>query len=80
MVERSTPGPHWGLAMNFLCLIGQHEDGLVGRGNRWAVKCHHCNRVSKGVAIDGPRPTVTQPKAQRSRIWWLRAVYETKRA
>lgn len=61
------------------CLVGIHQlGGLVGRGDVLAVRCSRCDRISVGIAIDGPRPRVTQPKAPRSPIWWLRGIYERK--
>ncbi len=63
--------------MSLRCWFGQHAPGgIVARGNALHVRCDRCDRISPGVAIDGPRPRVTQPKAQRSPIWWLKAVYE----
>lgn len=63
--------------MSIRCLVGLHQlGGLVGRGDVLSVRCSRCGLISSGVAIDGPRPRVTQPKARRSPIWWLRAVYE----
>ena len=67
--------------MSLRCFFGQHEPGgLVGRGNVLAVKCCRCDRISSGIAIDGPAPRVTQPihpvpVVHTSRFWWLRAVY-----
>jgi hypothetical protein len=62
--------------MSLRCWFGQHEPGgLVGRGKALHVRCTRCDRLSPGVVIDGPAPRPMQPKAPRSRIWWLRAVY-----
>ncbi len=62
--------------MALRCWFGGHTlGGIVARGSVLHVKCADCDRISPGVVIDGPRPKVTQP-ATKSRIWWLRAVYE----
>jgi len=67
--------------MSLRCFFGQHEPGgLVVRGSRIAVKCYRCERISPGIEIDGPAPTVTAPihpvpVVHTSRFWWLRAVY-----
>jgi hypothetical protein len=71
--------------MSLRCLIGLHAPGgLVARDNRLAVKCCRCNRISPGIVIDGVPPHVTQPihpvpEIHTSRLWWLRAVYETNK-
>jgi len=64
--------------MSIRCFFGQHDPGgLVARNGRIAVKCYRCDRISTGIAIDGPPPRVTQPKGPRTRLWWLRGVFET---
>ena len=66
--------------MSLRCWFGHDPGAVVARGNRLHVRCTRCDRLSPGVAIDGPRPRVTPPLQPKARIWWLRAVYETKRA
>ena len=69
--------------MSLRCFFGQHEPGgIVARGQRLAVKCNRCGRISCGIAIDGIPPHVTQPIQQapvvRGRISWLRGVFYGK--
>jgi hypothetical protein len=52
----------------------------VARSNRLSVRCTRCDRLSPGVVIDGPPPRQMRPEKPKSRIWWLRAVYESQRA
>lgn len=64
------------------CLVGIHapfgwatKPGVFGAG-----RCARCHEAVGGIAIDGPKPRPMQPATPKSRIFWLRAVYETKRA
>lgn len=67
--------------MSVRCFFGRHvPGGIVGRGTALHVRCTRCDRLSPGIVIDGPAPTVTQPAKPRSRIWWVRAVYSGKEA
>jgi hypothetical protein len=59
--------------------FGYTDGALVARGDRWHIKCLACDRLSPGVRIDGPKPRVTQPKAPRSRIWWVRGIYSSSK-
>jgi hypothetical protein len=63
--------------MTLRCCFGHQLGGFVARGRVLHVRCTRCDRLSPGITLDRPQPRVTQPvRPVRSRIWWLRGVFE----
>lgn len=72
------------------CWLGLHQtQGPIVRGQRWVTTCEHCDWESHGIPIGGALDVryatadpakVTLTRKGKGRIFWLQAIYETKRA